>query len=121
MPTHKLVAIVDDDSSALAALLSLVTAFGYRTIGFADPMDFLASAAPCAFACLIADVRLPGISGITLYRRLVHNGIELPTILVTAYPDDATGASAMKAGVQAYLAKPVEPERLLACLIAAIA
>lgn len=121
MSTHKLVAIVDDDSSALAALLSLVNAFGYRTIGFADPLDFLASTTPSEAACLIADVRLPGISGIMLHQRLLRDGICLPTILVTAYPDDVTGAWAMKAGVRAYLAKPVEPECLLAYLIAATA
>ena len=116
MPTQKIVAIVEDDSSALAALTSLVNALGYGARGFSHPSSFLAPGAAREISCLIADVRLPGISGVTLYQRLRMKGISMPTILITAYPDEATRMSALKAGVHAYLTKPVEPEKLLLCL-----
>jgi len=120
MPTQKTVAIVEDDSSARVALISLVNALDYRARGFADPMDFLSSDAPLTVACLIADVRLPGISGVTLYHRLLQRNIALPTILITAFPDADTHAHARAAGVLAYLAKPVAPEDLQRCLRAAV-
>ncbi|MEZ0213705.1 MAG: response regulator transcription factor [Xanthobacteraceae bacterium] len=120
MPAHIMVAIVEDDASARAALVSLVGAFGYAASGFADADSFLASGAAHQADCLITDVRLPGLGGLALYRRLPR-GRALPTIVVTGFPDEASRAWALRAGIVAYLAKPVEPERLLACLRTAIA
>lgn len=116
----RVVAILDDDGAALAALAGLVEVLGYATRGFCDPADFLASSAPRDVSCLIADMRLPGFSGLMLHERLRMQGIFLPTILVTAYPDDTTRRHALGRGVDAYLGKPVSPDELLACLRRAV-
>lgn len=121
MRTWNTVAIVEDDRSALAALSSLVGAFGYWVRGFHDASDFLACGAAQEVSCLIADVRLPGIGGFELYRRLAGAGLAPPTILVTAYPDETTRALALSHGIIAYLGKPVAPEELQACLRRAMA
>lgn len=110
------VAIVDDDSAALAALGGLVDALGYLPLCFADPADFLASHEARNVDVLIADLRLRDFSGIVLHRRLRDEGRDLPTILVTAHPDEATRRRALRAGFHGYLAKPVAPEELLECL-----
>ncbi|MBB3769895.1 FixJ family two-component response regulator [Angulomicrobium tetraedrale] len=113
---HWVVAIVDDDAASLAAIAGLVDALGFSTLAFHDPAAFLAARAVVEVNALIADFRLPGLNGLALHRRLRHLGISLPTVLVTAYPDEATRLQALKEGVRAYLAKPVSPEALLACL-----
>lgn len=112
---RKIVAIVDDDSSARTAMASLLAALGYRTRVFADPLVFLASDTPHVSA-LILDLRLPRMSGLELHRRLQARGVRVPTVLVTAYPDSVTRAAALAAGMRAYLAKPVTPEGLVAAL-----
>ncbi|MFT0858621.1 response regulator transcription factor [Ancylobacter sp. G4_0304] len=116
----RLVAIVEDDASARAALASLIGAFGFEVCGFPDAASFLASRTAREAACLIADLRLPGLSGLALHYRLRAQGRHLPTILITAYPDEATRAGALRAGVRGFLEKPVEPEALLACLRAVL-
>lgn len=113
---RKTVAIVDDDPAALAALGGLVDALGFRPLLFYDPVIVLASGAARSADALVADIRLQDFSGIVLHRRLRAEGVELPTILVTAYPDDVTRRRALRAGFHGYLAKPVTPEELLACL-----
>jgi FixJ family two-component response regulator len=111
-----LVAIVDDDASALAALTSLVDALGFRVRGFPSAAEFLASGAGREASCLIADVRAPEMGGIELFRRISETDTALPTILVTAYPDEATRRSVLEAGARRYLSKPVEAEELLGAL-----
>jgi FixJ family two-component response regulator len=111
-----MLAIVEDDPSARAALVSLVGAMGFAAVAFPDAASFLAFGGLIQVRCLIADVRLPGISGVQLHHRLCAMGWDLPTILITAYPDPASCRSALKAGARAYLAKPVQPDELLACL-----
>ncbi|MFT8246168.1 response regulator transcription factor [Roseomonas sp. BN140053] len=115
-----MLAIVEDDVSARAALHSLVGAMGFTGVGFPDAASFLAFGNLRQVRCLIADVRLPGISGPQLHLRLRAAGWSIPTILVTAYPDPTSARTALRSGVQAYLAKPVQPEELLACLRTAL-
>lgn len=102
-------------------MVSLVAAMGFDTRAFASASAFLTSdLRTCdirsAAACLISDIRMPGMSGLELYRTLLASGRAIPTILVTAYPDDTTKARALEAGIHGYLAKPFDPEVLLACL-----
>lgn len=111
-----MLAIVEDDSSARAALISLIGAMGFTAIGFPDAASFLAFGDLAQVRCLIADVRLPGISGIQLHHRLRAAGWRMPTILITAYPDPTSSRRALDSGVHAYLPKPVHPDDLLACL-----
>ena len=114
-------AIVEDDPSARAALLSLVGALGFAGLGFPDAASLLASADLDLVHCVIADMRLPGMTGIQLHHRLRAAGRNLPVILITAYPDPASSRRALQDGVQAYFAKPVRPEELLTCLRAVLA
>lgn len=120
MPPTKLIAVVDDDTSAGDAIAALVKAFGFFVVVFHSGLAFLASPEQQKTACLIADVQMPDISGLELFLALLESGLPIPTILVTAYPDDATRRRALKSGVAGFLAKPVDSEILLACLHKAV-
>ncbi|MCI0753455.1 response regulator transcription factor [Teichococcus vastitatis] len=115
-----MLAIVEDDASARAALISLVGALGFSAHGFPDAASLLTFPRLGRVRCLICDMRLPGINGLQLYHQLRDAGHSLPVILITGYPDPATARAALRAGAVAYLAKPVPPERLLACLRAVL-
>jgi FixJ family two-component response regulator len=93
---------------------------GYTVEAFPSAADFLASPRVAETACLIADVHMPEMSGIELYRHLVAAGHTIPTILVTAYPNDVDQARALNDGVVCYLRKPVDEQRLTRCLRAAL-
>jgi FixJ family two-component response regulator len=121
MPANQLIAIVDDDDSARNATMCLVRALGFVATGFQSATDYLESGDMPKTACLIADVRMPGMSGPELHRHLVASGTPIPTVLVTAYPEDSTRERALRAGVGWYLAKPVEPDELLGCIRSALA
>lgn len=113
-----LIAIVDDDASALAAEAGLVRALGFETRTFESGDAFLASGLKAD--CLIVDMRMPGMSGLDLHARLAAAGTPVPTVLVTAFPDAATQGRAAAAGIRCTLAKPFAPEALLACVRAAV-
>jgi FixJ family two-component response regulator len=93
---------------------------GYTAEAFASAADFLASPHLGETACLIADVHMPAMTGIELYRRLIDTGRAIPTILVTAYPNDADRVRALNDGVVCYLRKPVDEQHLKRCLRAVI-
>lgn len=111
-----LIAVVDDDASMLEALQGLVRSLGFAAEAFASGQAFLSSPHLGRTACLIADVHMPAMSGLDLYDQLVASGQRLPTILITAYPNDQTRARALGAGVLCYLAKPFDEGDLLRCL-----
>lgn len=115
------ISIIDDDQSAREAVAGLVSALGFTTAEFPSAADFLESGDMSRTACLIADVWMPGMTGLELYRYLIAAGTPIPTILVTAYPDEAMQTRALKAGIRCYLAKPLEPDALLACIRSALA
>ena len=94
--------------------------FGYAVEPFASAADFLASPRLGETACLIADVHMPRMTGLELHRRLVELGHAIPTILVTAYPDNEVRTRALKDGVVCYLRKPVDENHLMQCLRAAL-
>ncbi len=92
-----------------------------RTVeAFPSAADFLASPRLSETACLIADVQMPAMTGVELYRSLVDAGHAIPTILVTAYPNDVDRARALDDGVACYLRKPVDEQHLILCLRAAL-
>jgi FixJ family two-component response regulator len=93
---------------------------GYRVIAFQSAEDFLNSKRRNSTACLIADVQMDGMSGPELHRSLVAAGHPIPTILITAYPDERVRARALQAGVKGYLTKPFSEEALLACIRSAL-
>ena len=94
---------------------------GYTVEAFPSAADFLASPSLAETACLIADVHMPAMTGIELHRHLIDAGHAIPTILVTAYPNDADRARALNGGVVCYLRKPVDEQRLEECLRATLA
>jgi FixJ family two-component response regulator len=93
---------------------------GYSVEAFSSAADFLASRLFPETACLIADVNMPGMTGIELHRHLVDAGYAIPTILVTAYPDEFVRDRALKDGVVCYLSKPVDDNHLERCLRSAL-
>jgi len=121
MSKSLLVSVVEDDGSFRDSMSTLLTSFGYSVEAFPSAADFLAFPYLSETACLIADVNMPEMTGVELYERLVDAGHEIPTILVTAYPNDVDRARALNGGVVCYLPKPVDDQRLIGCLRAALA
>ena len=93
---------------------------GYDAAGFPSAADFLASPRLVETACLIADVHMPAMTGLELYEHLIGAGYAIPTILVTAYPNDVERTRALDGGVACYLRKPVDEDHLMRCLRAAL-
>lgn len=110
------VSVVEDDRFFRESMRRLLRSLGYAVEAFPSAADFLASPRLTETSCLIADVHMPAMTGIELYRHLVTAGHTIPTILVTAYPDDVERAGALNDGVLCYLRKPVAEEYLKQCL-----
>ena len=120
MSDHLLISIIDDDQPFRESMRRLMRSLGYIAEAFPSAADFLASHRLAETACLIADVHMPVMTGIELYRRLIDTGRAIPTILVTAYPNDVDRVRALNDGVLCYLRKPVDERRLKRCLRAAL-
>ncbi len=116
MPRKAVIAIVDDDHSMREALTSLVRSLGYVAMAFECAEDLLKSTRRRRVSCLIADVQMPGITGLELHNRLITSGEPIPTILITAFPDESARERALRAGVICYLGKPFSEDDLLACI-----
>ena len=116
MPRKAVIAIVDDDHSVREALTSLVRSLGYAAMAFECAEDLVKSKRRRSVSCVITDVQMPGMTGVELYHRLVASGEPIPTILITAFPDERARERALQAGVTCYLAKPFSEDDLLACL-----
>jgi FixJ family two-component response regulator len=120
MAKPTLISVVEDDEPFRESMRKLMTALGYTVKVFPSATDFLASPLLTATACLISDVQMPGMTGVELHRHLIRAGHMIPTILVTAYPDDMTRNRALLDGVVCYLSKPVDDEHLERCLRSAL-
>jgi FixJ family two-component response regulator len=107
------VAIVEDDESVRESTRHLLQLLGYATAAFASAEDFLNSGLVRDTACLITDVRLPGISGVELQSRLILDGHRIPIIFVSAFPDVALRARVLKSGAISYLSKPLREQSLI--------
>ena len=118
--TEQLVSVVEDDHFFRDSMGRLMRSLGYVVEAFPSPADFLASPRLAETACLIADVHMPAMSGIELHRHLIDAGRAIPTILVTAYPNDVDRDRALNEGVLCYLRKPIDEQKLLQCLDAAL-
>ena len=112
--------IIDDDPSMRASLEDLVGSVGLGVRPFASPQEFLASKRPDAPGCLVLDVRLPGMSGLTFQKELARMGVDLPVIFITGHGDIPMGVRAMKAGAVEFLTKPFHDQDLLDAIHAAI-
>ena len=116
----QLVSVVEDDRFLRDSMGRLMRSLGYMVEAFPSAADFLASPRLGETACLIADVHMPAMSGIELYRYLINTGCAIPTILMTAYPNDVDRARALNDGVVCYLRKPVDEQDLIRCLRATL-
>jgi FixJ family two-component response regulator len=120
VPKTPLVAIVDDDESSRETTKDLLESAGLAAATFASATLLLKSRRLNSISCLVTDLCMPQMTGLELHQHLVASNHCIPTILITAYPDDRVRAQALKAKVVCYLAKPFATEELLACIRCAI-
>src|SRR6202011_2901616 len=116
----KLVAILDDDDSVRSALQGLLKAVGLPAQAFASAEEFLNSGQQHQIACLIADIRMPGMSGLQLQAKLNAERCKIPIIFITAHGDAKMRMQALRAGAVEFLAKPFDDEVLLDSVRAAL-
>jgi FixJ family two-component response regulator len=109
----KIVAIVDDDDSMRLAVQDLLEAVGLLAQGFASAEEFLRSGVQHATACLIADIRMPGMSGLELQAHLKAERCRIPIIFITAHGDEKMRLQARREGAVEFLSKPFDNEVLL--------
>jgi len=112
--------VIDDDPSMRLALKDLVSTVGLDVRAFAAPHEFLQSKRPDAPGCLVLDIRLPGMSGLTFHKELAKEGLTLPVIFITGHGDIPMSVRAMKAGAVEFLTKPFHDQDLLDAIHAAI-
>jgi FixJ family two-component response regulator len=117
---HLQIAIIDDDASVRATTDSLVRSLGYSVHTFATAEEFLLSGRLDDLSCVIADVQMPGMSGVELHARLLTQGYRVPFIFFTAFPDEQIRAQAFRAGAISYLTKPFEGDSLIRALKVAL-
>lgn len=121
LPEPSLIYIVDDDQSFGDSMRRLLKSHGYAVAVFRSAAEFLASAQLPATACLVADIHMPVMTGVELYMHLIATGHVIPTILLTAYPDEGVRQRMLSLGVGCYLRKPLDEAVLIDCLRCAFA
>jgi two-component system response regulator FixJ len=120
MATEPLVHVIDDDDAARDSLEFLLDCAGLKVRSYASATDFLDAAPVFDNACVIADVRMPGLSGIELVGRLKAQGITAPIIVITGHADVPLAVQAMKAGVADFIEKPFNDESILQAVRSAL-
>jgi FixJ family two-component response regulator len=115
-----LIAIVDDDESVRIAMGGMVESFGYSYATFESADELLKSDKLPDASCLILDVQMPGVTGLELYSALISEGRRIPTIFVTAFPDNRVRKRALQAGAVCFLSKPFGPNDLRGCIQTAL-
>lgn len=113
MEPDKLVFVVDDDAPLRDSLADLLHSVGLRVEAFASAQEFLRSKRPDVPSCLVLDVRLKGLSGLDLQKRLVEGDVDIPIIFITGHGDIPMAVQAMKAGAVEFLRKPFRDQDLL--------
>jgi FixJ family two-component response regulator len=115
-----LISVVDDDDSMRESLSGLIRSVGFKIMTFASAEEFLSWPRRADADCLILDVRMPGMNGLELQRRLVCDRTPIPVVFITAHGDEESRAQALAAGAVEYLLKPFSEEALLKAIDAAI-
>jgi len=116
IPQDIVVSIVDDDVSVRRSTRRLLRSSGFRAEAFASAEEFLDSESAGATACLILDLRMPGMNGLELQRRLTQNGNRVPIIFLSAHASEQDERSALRAGAVQFLRKPISKEALLSAI-----
>ena len=114
------IAVIDDDESVRDALQSFLKSVGFRAESFASAAEFLSSGQLLGLACLILDVRMPGMSGIELQDRLIASHDGVPIIFISAHADEDARARALASGAIAFLVKPFSDKALLDAIDVAV-
>jgi FixJ family two-component response regulator len=114
------VSVIDDDPSMRAALEDLISSVGLQARLYASPQEFLQGSRSDGPGCLVLDVRLPGMSGLTFQKELERAGVTLPVIFITGHGDIPMSVRAMKAGAVEFLTKPFHDQEMLDAIHAAI-
>jgi two-component system response regulator FixJ len=121
MSSERYVYIVDDDEAVRDSLTVLLEACGHRVRSFAMAQEFLDAAAAVPLGCLIADIRMPGMDGLELQRRLAERSLGFPMIVITGHGDVPLAVRAMKGGAVDFIEKPFATSTILASVAAALA
>ena len=120
MPSSSLISIVDDDDSVRESLSGLIRSVGFRVMVFASAEEFLNSNHLSDTDCLILDVRMPGMNGLDLQRRLAASHMSIPVIFITAHGDEEARVRALNGGAVEYLLKPFSEDALLTAIDTAL-
>jgi len=116
LPEDIVVSIIDDDISVRRSTRRLLRSSGFRAEAFASAEEFLESKSTAKTACLILDLRMPGMNGLELQRRLAQNGNGIPIIFLSAQASEEDERSALRAGAVQFLRKPISKEALLGAI-----
>ena len=116
MSDSPIVSIVDDNESVRLGTASLVRSAGWQTRMYASAEAFIESIEIEETFCIISDVQMPGMSGLEMQLALIERGFAIPIIFITAFPDEAIRARALRNGAVCFLAKPVDTNLILSCL-----
>jgi FixJ family two-component response regulator len=119
-PAKQIVVGVDDDFRVRESIESLIESAGYSPLVFASAEEFLGSGTLAAAICLITDVRMPGMDGIELQRRIRHDHPEFPVIFISAHYDEKTRQRALDGGAVCFLYKPFDAAELLRAVQTAV-
>lgn len=113
MPPVPVISIIDDDASIRVATNRLIRSLGYVAHTFASAEEFLAAPEANHTSCMIADVQMPGMSGIELQSHLLAQGRRMPIIFITAFPEESIRTRALAAGAVCFLTKPFDGPTLV--------
>jgi FixJ family two-component response regulator len=120
MPKVAMISIIDDDLLVRESTADLVSSLGHEALTFASGEQFLTSERLRDTACIITDLHMPGLDGLSLQSRLLAEGRLIPIIFITAYPKEAARTRALAAGAVAFLSKPFEEASLINALATAL-
>ena len=112
----RVITIVDDDASVRAGVARLLRSLGFSAYAFASATEFLLSPQLSDTACLIADVEMPGMSGVELQKHLIAHGHRTPIVFITAFPEERVRDQVMSAGAVDFLRKPFDEVQLIECV-----
>jgi FixJ family two-component response regulator len=115
-----MICVVDDDAFVRCAIQSLLQSFGFEVLTFESADAFLDSGLARDTSCLVTDLRMPGLSGLCLQKRLVANGTPLPVVFVTAFATEQARKEAMEDGAVGFLLKPFSEGALIDCIYRAL-
>jgi FixJ family two-component response regulator len=119
-PQRPLIGIIDDDQSLRTALVRLIRSLGYGARDFTSAEEFMESGALGECSCVIADVQMPGISGIDLVKLIAERQSTVPVIVITARMEPRLKYTALASGAISFLRKPLDSEKLAECLETAL-